>query len=451
MTVSTSGNSFADGDRGRGNTHSAARTSKKTTFHSRSLVCAVALSLLAFGCGSEPDYAVSEARLQPSGNTIVRWNDNAIAILLPTNVLNLTRGLAMTHLAMHDAVNAVRPRYQTYAYRTSEDTGADPELAAAAAAHDVLVALRPAKLAQIDSLFATDLASVDNERRRANSRAVGAAATQAMLALRANDGSTSVVSYTPRTEPGDYQFTPPFTFVLAPQWQFVTPFALTSPSQFRARGPTPLSSAQYAADYNEVKDYGALNSTVRAQWQTDEAKFWLTNPPIISNRIARDLALAQGLDLWKTARAFALIQMAFADALIATWDTKFAFDFWRPYTAIRAGDTDGNDATIADPTWVPLNTTPPFQEYTSAHAVVAAASGVILNDTFGTNTSLTATSESLPGVTRTYTNFDELTLMSTLSRIWGGFHFRTSCFDGKDQGEFIGRYILDNYLAHLPD
>lgn len=449
MTVSTSRNSFAERHR---RVLFEGDSSTGTTLHSRSLACALAVSLLACGgLGSEPDHGVDQAPMQPSGNTIVRWNANTVDILSPTNVLDLTRGEAMTHIAMHDAVNAVRPRYQAYAYQTGDDTGADPELAAAAAAHDVLLALRPAKQLQIDSLLQTDLDAVQQEQRRANSLAVGRAAALAILALRENDGSKAVFSYTPGTEPGDYQFTPPFTFVLAPQWQFVIPFAITSPSQFRAPGPTPFSSDQWVADYNEVKDYGALNSTVRAQWQTDEAKFWLTNPPIISSRIARNLALAQGLDLWETARAFALLQMAFADALIATWDTKFAFDFWRPYTAIRAGDTDGNDATVADPTWVPLNTTPPFQEYTSAHAVVAAASGVILNDTFGANTSFTATSESLPGVTRTYANFDELTLMSTLSRIWGGFHFRTSCFDGKDQGELIGHWILDNYLSHLPD
>jgi hypothetical protein len=431
----------------------------RTTTHVRALVGAVAFSLVACGGGSPPDEAlnaatppsVRKAAPRPSGDTIVRWNANTITILSPTSSPDLTRGLAMTHLAVHDAVNAVRPRYVAYAYPASVDTGADPELAAAAAAHDVLVALRPAKQAELDSLLATDLAAVPSEHRRATSLAVGAGAAQAILGLRANDGSTAQVSYTPGTDPGDYQYTPPFTSVLAPQWQFVTPFALTSPGQFRPPGPTPLDSAQYAADYNEVKAYGAHDSAVRTVAQTEEAKFWLTNPPIISNRIARDLALAEGLDLWESARAFALLQMAFADALIATWDAKFQFDFWRPYTAIRAGDTDGNELTLADPGWLPLNTTPPFPEYPSAHAVIAAASGVILNDTFGASTSFEATSESLPGVTHTYASFDELTEMSTLSRIWGGFHFRTSCFDGKHQGELIGAYILDHDLPRLPD
>jgi hypothetical protein len=411
----------------------------------------LAWTLLAFGCGGGPELAADAAPLQASGDTVVRWNASAIAILLPTNPPELTRGLAMTHLAMHDAVNAVRPRYAAYAYRPSEDTGADPALAAAAAAHDVLVALRPAKQAQLDDLLAVDLGAVRNDHRRESALAVGAAAAGAILALRASDGSTAVVGYTPGTEPGDYQYTPPFTSVLVPQWRFVTPFGLTAPDQFRAPGPPALGSAQYAADYDEVKAFGALDSAVRLKWQTAEAKFWITIPPVITNRVARDVAVAQGLDLWRTARAFALIQMAFADGLIAVWDSKFTYDFWRPYTAIRAGDADGNDATVGDPAWVPLNVTPPHPEYPSAHAVIAAASGVILKDTFGADTSFTATSETLPGVTRTYASFDELTLMSTLSRIWGGFHYRTSCVDGKHQGELIGRWILDHHLRQLSE
>lgn len=459
MTPSISCGSLTDRTRGGGKLAVAALASKKTAFHSHS-ICALVVSLVSFGCGSKPDARVNEARTQvvvargqPSGDTITRWNSNAIAILSlsPANPLDLTRGLAMTHLAMHDAANAVRPRYAAYAYRTSDDTGADPELASAVAAYDVLLALRPAKKDQLDGFLSIDLSAVDNEHRRENSLTVGAAAADAILGSRVDDGSAAVGSYTPGTAPGDYRYTPPFSSVLAPQWRSVKPFALASPDQFRPPGPTSLGSAEYARDYNEVKDYGAAASTVRTAAQTEEAKFWLTVPALISNRVARDLAHDQGLDLWETARTFALIQMAFADALIATWDAKFKYGFWRPYTAIRAGDTDGNDATVVDSTWTPLNTTPPFPEYPSAHAVVTAASGVILNDTFGANTTFTATSESLSGVTHTYASFDELTRMSTESRIWGGFHFRTSCVHGKDLGDAVGHWVLNHYLSHLAD
>jgi hypothetical protein len=449
VIISTWGRWFPEKLRERVNPCSVRWTSKEP-FPARALASALALSLVVAGCGGEPDHVVDAARVQQKSDTITRWNSNSITVLSPTNPLDLTRGLAMVHLAMHDAVNAVRPRYEGYAYRTSGETEADPDLAAAAAARDVLVALRPGSQAHVDELFGTDQNAVPSDDRRSRSLGVGKAAADAILSLRANDGSQAKDSYTPGTAPGDYQYTTP-NVVLAPHWRYVTPFALQSPSQFRAPGPPPLGSDQYARDYDEVKAFGAVDSTVRKDWQTQEARFWVTVPAIISNRVARDLAAAQRLDLWEAARAFALIQMAFADGLIATWDSKFEYDFWRPITAIRLGDLDGNDATAPDPQWTPLNTTPPFPEYPSAHAVVTAASGVILKDTFGANTSFTATSDFLSGVTRTYASFDELTLMSTLSRIWGGFHFRTACFDGKAQGEAVGHWVLDRYLRPLPD
>lgn len=375
-----------------------------------------------------------------SGETVARWNRNAISVLLPTNPPELTRSLAMTHIALHDAANAVRPKYERYAYHITEDTGADPSAAAAVAAAEVLKHRRPAKAADIDALLAVDLAMVSNPKRLQNSIYVGQAAAAAIIALRANDGSTSAATlYTPGTEPGDYQ--PTAAIVLLPGWGNVTPFAMTAGNQFVGNGPNALTSAEYTADYNEVKDYGSATSTVRTADQTAEARFWIENPPTVFNRVAQREIINQDLDLWQAARGMALTQIAFADAIISTWNAKFTYNFWRPITAIRNGDTDGNDATIADPTWTPLNVTPPFPEYNSAHAVVAAASASILTDVFGP-VAFTETSTAT-GVVRTYSSWFHAAETSTDSRIWGGFHFRDACEDGEASGLALGLHILN--------
>ena len=384
-----------------------------------------------------------------SGEAVARWNKNAISVLLPTNPPELTRALAMTHIALHDAANAVRPKYERYAYHVTEDTGADPSAAAAVAAAEVLKHRRPAKAAAIDDLLAVDLAMVRNPARRQNSIDVGQAAAAAIIALRANDGSASAATpYTPGAEPGDYQ--PTAAIVLLPGWGNVTPFAMAAGNQFVGNGPTALTSDEYTADYNEVKDYGSATSAVRTEEQTREARFWIENPPTVFNRVAQREIINQDLDLWQAARGLALTQIAFADAIISTWNAKFTYDFWRPITAIRNGDTDGNDATIADPTWTPLNTTPPFPEYNSAHAVVAAASATILTDVFGP-VAFTETSTAT-GVVRTYDSWFHAAETSTESRIWGGFHFRHSCEDGEASGLALGLYILNMGLFdRLPE
>jgi hypothetical protein len=384
-----------------------------------------------------------------SGEPVARWNRNAISLLLPTNPPELTRSLAMTHIALHDAANAVRPKYARYAYHLTEDTGADPSAAAAVAAAEVLKHRRPAKTADINALLAVDLAMVSNPERLKNSINVGQAAAAAIIALRANDGSASAATlYTPGAAAGDYQ--PTAAIVLLPGWGNVTPFAMAAGSQFTGNGPTALTSAEYTTDYNEVKDYGSATSAVRSGEQTAEARFWIENPPTVFNRVAQREIINQDLDLWQAARGMALTQISFADAIISSWNAKFTYDFWRPITAIRNGDADGNDATIADPTWTPLNVTPPFPEYNSAHAVVAGASATILTDVFGP-VAFTETSTAT-GVVRTYDSWFHAAETSTDSRIWGGFHFRHSCEDGEASGLALGLYILNlGLFDRLPE
>jgi hypothetical protein len=422
------------------------RVSARTVvFASLGLAAVTALAGAALAAPSSAPHRTGHK----SGETVARWNSNAISVLFPTNPPELTRSLAMTHIALHDAANAVRPKYERYAYHVTEDTGADPSAAAAVAAAEVLKHRRPAKAADIDALLAVDLAMVSNPQRLQNSIHVGQAAAAAIIALRANDGSSSAAtSYTPGIEPGDYQ--PTAAIVLLPGWGNVTPFAMAAGNQFVGDGPPALTSAEYTADYTEVKDYGSATSTVRTEEQTAEARFWIENPPTVFNRVAQREIINQDLDLWQAARGMALTQIAFADAIISTWNAKFTYHFWRPITAIRNGDTDGNDATIADPTWTPLNVTPPFPEYDSAHAVVAAASATILTDVFGP-VAFTETSTAT-GIVRTYSSWFHAAETSTDSRIWGGFHFRGSCEDGEVSGLVLGLYILNlGLFDRLPD
>ena len=297
-----------------------------------------------------------------SGETIVRWNQNAVTIANGP-ALPMMRELAIVHIAMHDAANAVERHYETYS-RIARDRRADPALAAAAAAHDALVALTPSSVAEIDALFQTDLALVTDADKRHRSLRVGAAAANAILARRADDGSNARVTYTfGPVEPGVYQPVPPAgTNVAFPHWPDVTPFVMTSGSQFRQAGPVSLSRRTWARDYNEVRNFGGIDSTVRTADQTHAARFWIENPQFATNNIARTVATANDKGLWATARAFALVNVGIMDASIATWDAKYHFSFWRPYTAIRgpAGSSvdDGRADTPLDPTWLPLNATP---------------------------------------------------------------------------------------------
>jgi hypothetical protein len=409
--------------------------------------CAIPLTVSLFACtvGDEgattTELAASGSR--PSGEPVARWNKNAISLLLPTNPPEITRSLAMIHIAMHDAANAVKPEYAAYAYSSRGNSAADPALAVAAAAANVLKNRRPTRAADIDALLATDLAKVTNADRRKASLGVGESAANAIIALRANDGSASAaIPYTPGTGPGAYQPTAPV--VLLPGWANVTPFAIAAPGQFIGNGPDSLTSSAWATDYNEVKAYGSATSTVRTAEQTAEAKFWIENPPTVFNRVAQRAIAKQGLDLWEAAQGMALTQIAFADAIISSWNAKYKYNFWRPITAIQNGDSDGNSATVGDSTWAPLNATPPFPEYDSAHAVVAVASATVLTEVFG-DVEFTETSTA-NGVVRSYRSWNHAAALSTDSRIWGGFHFRDACEDGAASGAKIGAYILESDL-----
>lgn len=384
---------------------------------------------------------------------VTDWNEIATSNALADgkNPVLQSRIYAMTHAAIHDALNAIERRYDPYALDAQADRGASPEAAVAAAAHDVLVHELPTRQSALDTAYAASLSGIPDGASKTSGIAIGQAAAAAIIASRSRDGSTAIVAYTPGTRPGVWQPTPPaFLPAILPGWGSVTPFTLRSGSQFR---PDPaaffdLSSEEYTRDFNEVKSIGDVNSTTRTAEQSEIAKFWYEGSPIGWNRIARNVSAQQGLGLWKNARLFGLINFAMADGFIAGFDAKYFYNFWRPVTAIRAAASDGNDDTLADPAWAPFLVTPNSPDYPSTHSVLGAAAAEVLARFFDEDdTSFTTTSGTpFPGITRSFTSFSQAARENAASRVYAGIHFRTTCRDGLRQGRKVGRFAFKHSL-----
>ena len=311
-----------------------------------------------------------------------------------------------------------------------------------------------AAVAALDAARLASLAAIPDGQAKDDGIAVGEAAAVAMLLLRADDGWNAIVPYTPGTDPGDWQPTPPaLAPAFLPHWGLVTPFGLVTGSQFRLPPPPALHTGKYASDYNEVKLLGSLDSPFRPQDRTDVAKFYAAASPVqVFNSAARQVSAAQGQSLSENARIFALLGMAMGDAAIACWDTKYHYSFWRPLTAIRAGDTDDNPLTEPDAGWVPLITTPAFPGYASGHATVSGAAVAVLGRAFGKDGhAVTLTHPGAPGIVLDYTAWDEITDDVDDARVYGGIHFRFDQEAGAHQGRQVGKYILRNYLRSPED
>jgi hypothetical protein len=273
------------------------------------------------------------------------------------------------------------------------------------------------------------------------------------LRIRANDGHQKQGDYTPMFKPGTYQYTPGWNgWVLRPDFDFAQPFALDTVTLFRSPPPPELKSDQYSVAYLEVKEYGRKNTGKRKDDQTSLAHWWAEFAEHSWNRIGRIAAIEYELGLYETARMFALINMDIYDIYLASLESKYFYDTWRPFTAIRNADTDGNENTAADPDWVPEMLTPPWPEYPSAHAAVAAGGAEIVSHVFGTaNISFSmASTSALPHArNRSFSNLDSAAMECADSRIMNGFHFRFATDEGLRQGRKIARYIITNYLRPL--
>jgi len=287
----------------------------------------------------------------------------------------------------------------------------------------------------------------------------GKSVAQQTLAWRATDGfSASPPSWSLNTTPGIWQPTPSLNGAPGsggPKFQTLattTPFALTSPSQFRPAGPPALTTARYAADFNEVKAFGSLTSSVRTPWQTETARFWQAdNPTAMWDRVADTLASEHHFNLARSARLLALVNDSIADAAIAVWDAKVTYNSWRPVTAIVNAAADGNPDTAPDAGWLPMMATPYFQEYVSAHSGVSAAATSILAAVFGNQTDFTVTSAGLPGVSRSFSSFSEGIAQVADARVWAGFHYRFSCEDGVVLGDQVGSWVQAHRMQKVKD
>jgi len=383
-------------------------------------------------------------------DVVIDWNQTAIATLNAAGVRfpPQTRALAMMHAAMFDAVNSTNHRYSAYAIDIYAP-GVSPEAAAAAAAHSVLLSLVPSQQLSLDAAYAASLAQVPDGPAKNDGITLGVLVASGILTLRSADGSNAVVPYTPGTGPGVWQPTPPaFGPAVFVAFATTTPFTMRSSSQFLAEGPPALISKEYAKDFDEVKSLGAINSATRNGDQTEAALFWIENSDFTWNLIARLAAAANQNDLSENARLFALLNMATADGIIAGFNTKYTYNFWRPITAIRSADTDGNNETLADPGWTPLSPTPAHPDYTSNHSIYSAAAAEVLalvlkSDAFN----FSITSSTAPnGAVRSYHSFSQAAEECGMSRIWLGFHFHTAVRHGLSQGKQIGRFAVEHWL-----
>ncbi len=389
-----------------------------------------------------------------SGNAVTDWNSTLLdAVRTASTAPPLaSRNMAMVQAAVYDSVNSITKKYSPYKVSIDVPAGASAEAATAAAAHRVLVSIYPAQAVKFDEAYASSLAKIPDGKAKNDGIAIGQQVADRIISLRSTDGITRVVQYTPKTEPGSWNPTPPaFATSLAPQWPEVTPFAMTSGSQFRPSGPPALDSAKYAQELNEVKEIGKSDSLTRTPDQTAIAKFWANGagtftPPGHWNQIAQEAAALAGNSLEDNARLFALLNFALADAAITSWDAKYKYDLWRPVTAIRQADTDNNPNTTADPLWTPLITTPPFSEYTSGHSTFSGAAEPVMNSVFGSDFGFGDKGDRTINTLRTFDNFAQAADESGMSRIYGGIHFMTANVDGLSSGRNVGNYVVQNFL-----
>lgn len=391
--------------------------------------------------------AAHAERHRRHGNAVVHWNGVAAEAFAPsqgTNALAQSRTFAILHASIHDALNTIDRRYEAHTPGLPAAPKASPDAAVAAAAREVLVRLLPEQAALVETAYGRALMQLRDGRAKTAGIATGQAAAWATLNRRQNDGADGATQpvYLPRPGAGEYQFTAPFDFAGLPGWGRVQPFVIEQ-REHGLEGPLALTSARYARDLAEVKAIGQAASRTRSAEQSEIATFWYEDSPLGWNRIASSVVRQRGLDNWEAARAFALLHFAMADGFIAGFDQKYQHRFWRPVTAIHAAATDGNPHTEPDAAWQPLLVTPPVPDYPSTHTVLGWAAAEVLTELFGDRVRYSATSLTLPGVTREYRGFAQAAEENGLSRLYAGIHFRHAIQDGRRQGRGIGRVVAD--------
>jgi hypothetical protein len=351
------------------------------------------------------------------------------------------RMMAIVQVSVFEAVNAVTGRYPPQRAKLSPAPGASVEAAVAAATRTALSKLMPAQQTVIDADYQALLASVPDGPAKTAGIALGEQAAAAIVALCADDGMVAPDVYRPHTAAGVYV---PTVGPAVPHWGKRRPWVMPRGDHFRPGPPPALTSEAWARDYNEIKAVGSRNSTQRTPEQTAIAKFWEATAPVIYWPVARSVAAMPGRDVTDNARLFALAAMAMDDGLIAVFDGKYTYNLWRPVTAIRNGDLDGNNATERDPGWTSFIDTPMHPEYPCAHCIVAASLGAVLAAEIGSGPTpmLSSASPTVGGAVRTWTSVADFTKEVAQARIYDGVHYRYSTEVGSAMGKKIGELAV---------
>ena len=388
--------------------------------------------------------ALSPAAL---ADVIWDWNRNAERLLSAAGVAGNSKSRAMStvHVAMYEAVNAIDGRYAPYAVRLAPAPAASPDAAAAAAAHAVLVAMAPGQKAKIDEALADALKAIGDPASRAAGVSLVERAAAGILAERADDALTGPDTYRPHTTPGVWVPTAP---PIQPEYARAKPWGGTRHDTYRPGPPPALASEQYARDYNEVRSLGGRASTQRTAAQTEAVRFWSqANFPATVDQVLRQYSDANRLGPAASARLYALLHMAILNSFIVDWDAKFHYNFWRPVTAIRNGDADGNDATEREAGWTPLNATPMHPEYPAQAAIIASLIRAVVEAEHGTRPmALTIVDTANPNLKRSYDGVAQLTDEMCDVRIWGGVHFRSSLEASRAMGRRMAADLVSTQL-----
>lgn len=428
----------------------------------------ITIFLLALGCSSG---TVESSPATSSANQPAAWNRLVLSFAVEEDNLLTLKGVrtaAMTAIAMHDAANAVAPRYASYVY-SAKATGADAAIAAAQAAFEVIVDAYPDKRKPLLAERRRWIGDAVDDARSARSIALGKSSAAAIMKKRTDDRWSSESEYVLHPmAPGVYAEFPehsgtPEGFVFGAGWAIAQPFTMNAPDQFRSPPPPAIDSAAYAIAFNEVKEVGRWNSASRTADQSHLAMWWKDFIENSHNRLARSMVNDEHLDLWQSSRLFALLNMSIFDAYISSFDNKFLYNHWRPYTAIRWAEHDGNPDTVADPEWNNLHRhTYAFPSYPSAHGTACGAAMAVMADTFGDQHPFTMVTPEVDSAgplsdkiamhppNRSFDSFRAAAHECALSRVYLGIHFRYDSIAGEELGTDVGTQAVENYLRPLP-
>jgi hypothetical protein len=401
--------------------------------------------------GASAAYADGDTHRQDCGNVVTDWNaiaQNAIVTVGAQPIQRSQLWMTLVHVAIYDAVMSIDGRYEQFKVTPAHLRPASLEAAVIAAAHGVLVRLLPSQQASLDAERAISLAAIRNGIKKNNGIAIGEEVAQRLFEI--HDGVIPTLTYTPGIGPGVWQPTPPaFASALLPGFAQVTPFALASASQFRPGPPPALSSQLYANDFNEVKVYGVATGSLRTDEQTEIGLFYTEHAVAQYSRAFRRYAIKNGFGILKSARFFAIANTTILDSQIAVWDAKYQYNFWRPVSAIRAGNVDDIPATDPDPAWIGIAVTPAHPEYPAAHGGWTGSVARMLALFNGTNNVHFTIDSSVTGTTRVFVNMADLRNEIVNARVYGGMHYRFSGEAGATLGENVADYVAANYFRRI--